>query len=128
MDHFFSDFIKGTNTITMQLRIEDKPCKALPPTKPEGKGNQKIYLPSHTVELPPVFSHMSFLLIETLSATRHGEFFTRSKQAKYETIVELGGHISHRYNLTPQEVEEVNKIYDQVLEMWIAWRLANKKN
>ncbi len=128
MDQFFSDFIKGTNSITMQLRIEEKPWKALPTNKPENGGNHKLSLPCYTVELPPVFSHMSFLLIETLSATRHGEFFTRSKQAKYETIVELGGHISHRYNLTPQDIEEINTIYNQVLEMWIAWRLTNKKN
>ncbi|BAT52194.1 unknown protein [Nostoc sp. NIES-3756] len=128
MDQFFSDFIKGTKSITMQLKIEDKPCKASSIPKLENGGNQKIYLPYQTVELPPVFSHMNFLLIETLSATRHGEFITRSKQAKYETIVELGGHISHRYGLTQQEVEDINKIYNQVLEMWIAWRLANKKS
>lgn len=128
MNNSFSNFIQGTNTITMQLRIEDKPWKALSTIKPEDGGNQKISLPSYTLELPSVFSHQMLLLMETVSATGHGEFFTRSKQARYETIVELGGHISHRYNLTQREVEEINKIYNQVVEMWIAWRLTNKKH
>ncbi|BCL37378.1 hypothetical protein [Nostoc sp. MS1] len=128
MDQFFSDFIKGTKSITIQLKIEDKPCKALPTNKLENGGNQKLYLPYKTVELPPVFSHMNFRLMEILSATRHGEFVTRSKQANYETIVELGGYINHRYGLTQQEVEEINKTYNKIIEMCIAWRLANKKS
>ncbi|MGJ5634292.1 hypothetical protein [Nostoc sp. CALU 1950] len=48
-------------------------------------------------ELPPLFSLISFRLIEMLSLTQHGEFVTSSKRGKYETIVELGGHISLRY-------------------------------
>ncbi|QLE57749.1 hypothetical protein [Nostoc sp. TCL26-01] len=120
-------FIRGSNTIRMQLTIESKPWEASPLLKLNDKNKQDI-LPSqsYSVELPPVFSHMNFLLIESLSETQHGEFITRSKHGRYETFVELSGHISHRYSLTPQEVAQIQTTYEQILEMWIAWRLSHR--
>jgi len=123
------EFIKGSNAFKMQLKIEDKPLEAAPTVQLQHKGRQEIFPKQfYTVDLPPVFSHMSFLLIETLSATQHGEFMTRSRQGKYETIIELSGHISHRYNLNPQELEEIQKIYDQIIDNWIFWRNHRKKS
>ncbi|WP_414752418.1 hypothetical protein [Anabaena sp. CCY 9910] len=122
------EFIKGSNTLRMQLKIEENPWETSPKSGLEDKSQPKILpIQCYSVDLPPVFSHMTFLLIETLSATQHGEFVTRSKQGKYETIVELSGHVSHRYGLTHQELAEIQTIYDQILETWIAWRIANKK-
>ncbi|MDZ7958972.1 MAG: hypothetical protein RMY34_14005 [Aulosira sp. DedQUE10] len=122
------EFIKGSNALKMQLKIEDKPLEAPPTVQSQYKGRHEIFPKQfYTVDLPTVFSHMSFLLIETLSATQHGEFMTRSKQGKYETIIELSGHISHRYNLSPQELQEIQKIYDQILDTWIFWRHCRKK-
>jgi hypothetical protein len=122
------EFIGGSNGIKILLKIEDRPLGDSPIVKLQDKQRLKV-VPKQfdTIELPPVFSHMSFLLIETLSGTQHGEFITRSKQSKYETLVELSSHISHRYRLSQQEVEEIQKIYDQILETWIVWRQTRNK-
>lgn len=47
---------------------------------------------------------------------RHGEFRIHSKQGKYETIVELGGHIIHRYHFSKEEIETIEQIYERFLE------------
>ncbi|MDF5730605.1 MAG: hypothetical protein PUP92_21925 [Rhizonema sp. PD38] len=121
----FTEFFSGSDTIHMHLKIGETPLEALP----KDKGKLDI-LPSQScvIELHPVFSHISFLLIETLSVTQHGEFFARSKQGKYETIVELGGHMSKRYRLTKEDLREIQQIYEQILDTWIALRHCRKKS
>lgn len=76
----------------------------------------------YAVELPLVFSHMAILLIETLSATQHGQLIISSRKGNYEAIVELSGHISHRHTLSRQELQEIQKLHEHILETWIACR------
>jgi hypothetical protein len=119
------EFIRGSNSIKTLMKIGEPPPETLPTFKFPEKGRSEISPKTkqlYAVELPLVFSHMSLLLIETLSETQHGELVISSKKGKYETIVELNGHISHRYGLTPQEVAEIQKLHEQILEAWIAWR------
>ncbi|MBD2772994.1 hypothetical protein [Iningainema tapete] len=121
----FPEFFSGSDGIKIQLKIGDTPSVVrLQEQRNLHIGEQQ----SGLIELPSVFSHMSFLLIESLSVTQHGEFFTRSKKGSYETIVELGGHTSYRYHLNRKELEEIQQIYEQILENWIGWRLRDKKN
>ncbi|WP_016953401.1 hypothetical protein [Anabaena sp. PCC 7108] len=111
------DFIRSSNTIKSVLKIGEQSPEIL--AKPK-----QLY----AVELPSVFSHLIILLIETLSETQHGQLTISSKKGKYETIIELSGHISHRYTLSQQELEEIQQLHDQILETWIACRhYQNKK-
>ena len=123
-----STFFGGSNVTKVYLKIEDTPPEALPAVTLQHKGKPDIPKQSYLIELHPVFSQINFLLLETLSVTQHGEFITRSKKGKYETIVELGGHISQRYCLTNEELKEVQQIYDHILEAWIGLRRGRKKN
>jgi hypothetical protein len=124
----FPEFFNDSHGIKMQLKIEDILSEALPVITLENKGKQNI-LPKQPcmIELHPVFSHMSFLLIETLSVTQHGEFIIRSKKGNHETIVELGGHMSQRYHINAQDLEKIQQMYEQILENWVGWRLNHKK-
>ncbi|WP_414541983.1 hypothetical protein [Nostoc sp. CCY0012] len=120
------EFIRNSHTITMHLKIKDHFLGTSPIVKPAAKEKPEFFpQPFYSVELPPVFCHMSFLLIETLAETQHGEFVTRSKQGKYETMVELCGHISHRYKLSPQELEEMQQLYDRIYGVF--WQQYRKK-
>ena len=124
----FSEFFSGSDTIHMHLKIGETPLEASPKVTPQSKEKLSILPPqSCVIKLHPVFSHISFLLIETLSATQHGEFFARSKQGKYQTIVELGGHMSKRYCLTKEDLREIQQIYEQILDTWIVLRQSRKK-
>lgn len=122
----FPEFFSDSQGIKMHLKFEDKPLDALP-IRLQEEGKIDI-IPKQTcsIELPPVFSHLNFLLIETLSVTQHGEFVIRSKKGNYETIVELGGHISQRYHLSTQELDKIQQTYEKVLENWVGWRLSRK--
>ncbi len=122
------EFLSNADAIEMHLKIGDAPLTTSPVVTLQNKGRQDT-LPqqSSLIQLHPVFSHISLLLIQTLSETGHGEFITRSKQGKYETTVEMGGHISHRYRLKKEELEEIQQIYNQILETWILWKLSCKK-
>lgn len=124
----FPEFFSDSHGIRMHLKIEDKPLDALPLVRLQDEGNIDIF-PKQTcsIELHPVFSHLNFLLLETLSVTQHGEFVIRSKKGNYETIVELGGHISQRYHLSTQELDKIQQTYEKVLENWVGWRLSHKK-
>jgi hypothetical protein len=74
-----------------------------------------------------VFAHISILLIETLSETQHGQLTISSKKGKYEAIVELSGHISHRHKLNQQELQEIQQLQEHILETWIACRHFHKR-
>jgi len=122
------EFLSNADVIEMHLKIGDAPLTTSPMVTLQNKGRQDT-LPqqSSLIQLHPVFSHISLLLIQTLSETGHGEFVTRSKQGKYETTIEMGGHVNHRYRLKKEELEEIQQIYDQILETWLTWKLSSKK-
>lgn len=124
----FQEFLSSPDALKMQLKLGDASIAESPVVTIKKKGRQDIVLQQpDSIELHPVFSHISFLLIQSLAETGHGEFITRSKQGKFETIVELGGHVSQRYLLTKKELEEIQQIYDQILENWIGWRQLRKQ-
>jgi hypothetical protein len=125
----FPEFFSDSNGIKMHLKVGNTPLDTLPVlTLQENRKQDTLAKHPCLIELHPVFSHLSFLLIETLSVTQHGEFITRSKKGKYETIVELGGHTSHRYRLNPQELQEIQRVYEEIQENWIGWRLNNRQS
>ncbi|BAY65954.1 hypothetical protein NIES22_60660 [Calothrix brevissima NIES-22] len=131
MDSFsrLPDFIKSSNNIKTVLRIGEQPPEPLPRLKAQERGSPEITAKPkqfYVTELLPVFSHLNFLLIETLAETQHGELIISSKKAKYETIVELGGHISHRYKLSSQDLQEIQQLHHFIIENWIVWRQLHK--
>ncbi|MEA5595123.1 hypothetical protein [Rivularia sp. UHCC 0363] len=79
---------------------------------------------SNTLVLPVVFSHMSFLLIQALCETGHGEFRISSEKKNHELAVYLGSHISYRYLLNPQQVEPIKNAYHQVTNTWSKWHFS----
>jgi hypothetical protein len=124
----FGEFLSSPDALQMHLKFGDASMTGSPIVTVQKKGRQDIFpQPSYSIELHPVFSHISFLLIQSLSETGHGEFITRSKQGKFEAIVELGGHVSQRYHLKKQELEEIQQIYDQILDNWIKWRQSRNQ-
>ncbi|MBW4589916.1 hypothetical protein G7B40_014450 [Aetokthonos hydrillicola Thurmond2011] len=111
------EFLTSADAVQMHLKFGDTDQD-----KQDSLPNQ-----SNLILLHPVFSHISLMLIQTLSETGHGEFVTRSKQGNHEATIEMGGHISYRYRLKKEELEEIKQIYDQVLKTWIIWKLSQKK-
>ena len=123
----FSEFFSSSDAMKMYLQVGDSSCKIssasnLQNKKRQGVSPQELFL----IELHPAFSHMSVLLMESVLLTGHGEFVTRSKQENYQTAIQFSGHISHRYRLSKQEVEEFQVIYDNILDNWIAWKRSYK--
>ncbi|ARV62152.1 hypothetical protein BZZ01_29125 [Nostocales cyanobacterium HT-58-2] len=124
----FQEFLSRSDAVRMHLKFGDASTTGSPVDTVDKIRRRDFYpQPSYLIELHPVFSHVSFLLIQSLSETGHGEFITRSKKGNYETIVEVGGHTSHRYLLNKKELEEIQQIYEQISENWIGWRLSRKK-
>jgi|APFre7841882793_1041355.scaffolds.fasta_scaffold26218_2 hypothetical protein len=111
------DFIRSSNAIKGILKIGEQSPEILAKSKQ-----------AYVVELPSVFAHLIILLIETLSETQHGQLTISSKKGKYEAIVELSGHISHRYTLSPQQLLEIQQLHDYIIDTWIDCRhLQNQK-
>lgn len=110
-------FLETAQPMRMYLRIGDKPS-----TKPLIATQQLN--PPNTVVLPVVFSHMSFLLIQALCETGHGEFRISSEKKNHELAVYLGSHICYRYLLKPQQIEPIQKVYHQVTNTWNQWHLS----
>jgi hypothetical protein len=125
----FPEFLRNAYGMKIHLQIGDVPTSQLPMVI-----LKDTVLPSISpknsclVELHPVFSHMTVMLIQGLLETGHGEFVTRSKKGKYETTVELGGHISQRYCLSIEELKEIQHVYDHIIDAWITWRLSRNKS
>jgi hypothetical protein len=125
----FPEFLRNADGMKMHLQIGDVSVsdssivmlkdRVLPTISPKK---------SCLIELHPVFSHMTVMLIQGLAETGHGEFVTRTKKGKYEATVELGGHISQRYCLSIEELKEIQYVYDHIIETWIAWRLSRNKS
>lgn len=120
-----SDFIKNSNAISTVLKIAEQSPEALRKFKLQERGSPEILANPkwlYEVELPVVFSHMSLLLIETLSETQHGQLVISSRDANHETIIELIGHISHRHKLSRKQLQEMQKLHEQILDAWINCR------
>jgi hypothetical protein len=109
------DFIRSSNAIKSILKIGEQSPEILAKSK-------QVY-----VELPSVFAHLIILLIETLSETQHGQLTISSKKGKYEAIVELSGHISHRYTLNQQQLLEIQKLHDYIIDTWIDSRHSHNQ-
>ncbi len=93
----------GDNSKTSPLTIEKRP---------------------DTLVLPVVFSHMSFLLIQALCETGHGEFRISSEKKNHEIAVYLGSHIKYRYFLNRHQIEPIKTAYHQVTDTWNQWHLS----
>ncbi|MEM9924301.1 MAG: hypothetical protein AAF915_11215 [Cyanobacteria bacterium P01_D01_bin.50] len=74
--------------------------------------------------LPVVFSHMSFLLIQSLCETGYGEFRITSEKKNHELAVCLGSHITYRYLLDSRQIEKIKSVYHQVTNTWNEWYLS----
>lgn len=111
------EFLETEQPMRMYLRIGDKPS-----TKSSIKIQQSS--PSNTVVLPVVFSHMSFLLIQALCETGHGEFRISSEKKNHELAVYLGSHICYRYLLKPHQLQPIHNAYHQVTNTWNQWHLS----
>jgi hypothetical protein len=79
---------------------------------------------SSVIMLPPVFSHISFLLIQTLFKTGHGEFRVRSEKRNDEFIVYLDSHVSYRHFLNRHQHEIILNAYQQVITALHNWQLS----
>ncbi|MBW4578706.1 MAG: hypothetical protein KME42_03920 [Tildeniella nuda ZEHNDER 1965/U140] len=77
---------------------------------------------STLIALPVVFSHTTFRLIEMMSVTQHGEFLTSSRKGKFQTFVEVGGHICQRQCLSDAELYAVQRLYQQIETQLAHWR------
>jgi hypothetical protein len=67
---------------------------------------------------------MSFLLIQALCETGHGEFRISSEKKNHEIAVYLGSHICYRYLLKPQQIEPIQNAYYQVTDTWNQWHCS----
>jgi hypothetical protein len=111
------NFLEKAQPMRMYLHIEDKPSKK-PLIVPQQVN------PSSTVMLPIVFSHMSFLLIQALCETGHGEFKIISERKNHELAVYLNSHICYRYLLKPHQLEPIQNAYNRVTNSWNQWHMS----
>ncbi|AFY41541.1 hypothetical protein [Nostoc sp. PCC 7107] len=125
------DFIRGSNSIKTILKIgEQSPDTSSSIFKLQERGSPEIVLKPKQwceVELPLVFSHINIMLIETLSETQHGELMITSKKANHETIVNLRSHMSHRHHVNQKQLQEIHKLYEEIIEAWIAYRQSHNQ-
>ena len=121
-------FFTSSDIFKMYLSIDNTPLDdsallaLLTPVRHDSSQNQ-----SFLYELPSLFSHINFRLIEMLSVNQHGDFVTRSKKGKNETIVELGGHISQRHPLNQKELLTIQQIYQQIWEINVIRWLQSRR-
>lgn len=111
-------FLTGADAIQLFVGLAPQPLTAAQhdrlPAKPTAH--------STLVALPLVFSHTTFRLIEMLSITQHGEFLTSSRKGKFQTFVEVGGHVCQRQCLSDTELQAVQQLYQQIERQLGHWR------
>ncbi|MBD2594489.1 hypothetical protein H6G74_09130 [Nostoc spongiaeforme FACHB-130] len=125
-----SDFIRTANSVKTVLKIGEPSPETSSIFKPQERGSPEIVLKPKQwceVELPLVFSHMSILLIETLSETQHGELMVTSRKVNHETAVNLKSHMSHLHYVNQKQLQEIQKLHDYILEAWIAYRQSHNQ-
>lgn len=120
-------FWTGADAIQMFVGLHSHPLSSLPGDTrlPEGRSSGQRVSQATLIALPPVFSHTAFRLIEMLSITQHGEFVTSSRRGNFQTIVEIGGHICQRQFLGEAELQDVQKLYQQVDLQVMRWRSSS---
>jgi len=110
------EFLETAQPMTMYLDVREKFSQKSAITIQKTNSN--------TLVLPVVFSHMSFLLIQALCETGHGEFRITSEKKNHEIAVCLGSHISYRYFLNSQQVAPIKNAYSQVTNTWNKWHFS----
>ena len=111
-------FLTGADAIQLFVGLAPQP----PTLEQNDRPLTKPTAHSTLVALPLVFSHTTFRLIEMLSVTQHGEFLTSSRKGKFQTFVEVGGHICQRQCLSDTELQAVQKLYQQIERQLGHWR------
>jgi hypothetical protein len=112
----FQEFLQTPEAIKTHL------CFGNTPWEVKSQFNQK-FKPS-TLILPPVFSHMDFLLIQILSETGYGKFHVTIEKKNHEFVVHVNSHLSQRYLLSKKESETMHKAYQQIIKTWKNWWLS----
>lgn len=111
------EFLETARPMKMYLHTEEKSSQNKPITIQQPNLQNRVVL-------PVVFSHMNFLLIQTLCETGHGEFRISTEKKNHELAVYLGSHISYRYLLKPQQLEPIENAYHQVTNTWNQWHYS----
>ncbi len=96
-------------------------CFGNGPLEVKSQFNQKFK--QSTFILPPVFSHMNFLLMQILSETGYGTFNITIEKKNNQFVVYLNSHLSQRYYLEQKESETMQKAYQEILKTWKNWWL-----
>lgn len=109
----FKDFLETPEALKTHLYFGNAPLEVKP------KLNQRLKQPK--LILPPVFSYMDFLLIQTLSETGHGEFRVQIERKNNEFVVFVKSHLSQRYFLSHKESEIMHEAYQQIITNWKNW-------
>lgn len=114
----FQEFLQTSEALKTHLYFGDAPLEVESQIK---LSKQSI------VMLPPVFSHMDFLLIQVLSETGHGEFNVTIEKKNHEFVVYLNSHLSQRYFLSRREWEIMQTTYQQIIADWSNWWLSDNR-
>jgi len=109
----FQKFLLTSKAVKTHLYFRNSPLEVNPQL------NQNLN--QSTLVLPPVFSHMDFLLIQALSESGYGTFHVTMEKKNHEFVVYLNSHLSQRYFLSKQESETMNEAYQQILKNWQRW-------
>lgn len=111
----FQEFLLSPEATKTQLYFGNMPLEE------KSQFNQKLKQP--TLILPPVFSHMDFLLMQILCESGYGEFHITLEKKNNQYVVYLNSHLSQRYCLDQNESETMQKAYQQILKTWKNWWL-----
>ncbi len=112
----FQEFLLSPEAAKTQLYFENTSLEVKP------KLNQK--LKQSTLILPPVFSHINFLLMQMLSESGYGEFNITLEKKNNQFVVYVNSHLSQRYCLDKKESETMQKAYQQTIKTWKNWWLS----
>ncbi len=115
----FQEFLQTSEAVKTHLYFANAPLEVKPQV------NQKLKQ-SMLMQLPPVFSHLDFLLIQVLSETGHGKFHVTIEKKNHEYVVYLNSHLSQRYFLNKKESEVMQKVYHQIITAWNNWWFNNR--
>lgn len=106
------EFLEREQPMRMYLDVGDRLSRKPPIVRPNG------------LLLPVVFSHMSFLLIQSLCETGYGEFRISSERKNHELAVCLSSHISSRYFLDAQQIKTIKAVYLGLSNTWNEWHFS----
>ncbi|MEM7579087.1 MAG: pentapeptide repeat-containing protein [Cyanobacteria bacterium P01_A01_bin.80] len=101
----------NSETLKISLHISSfSEVNSLPEEKPE----------QVTIMLPAVFSHMNFLLIQSLSETGYGEFHVRIEKKNHQYVVYLNNR-RNGYLWSEKQLEVLQNAYQSVIKAWSYW-------